>query len=366
MFIKQLTAIAVSLMLASCGGGGDAGSEPFGTGSGTDGSGTGGGDGGTGTGGGGGTNTPTTPGGGISPVATGVGSQRFMSISSPKYNLNWALDGDTTEIQVFVADTAGNPVPNGTTVQFSTEGGQIATSCKTTGVASGTATISGCSVTFNTQDFRPLDGVVTIIAWMEGEEAYKDLNGNGKYDAGEPFIDSGQIFRDDDSDGSFNSDFDELVVDTTLTGTPGIGTTACAPAPSEVNINEIPLSVPNTCDGVWGRTLIRRTIPLPVSDPRFLGIEPSPGGEGVVVFTQFGSQRVAAPAGTAISVLNTPANCTVVISPPTVGTAEIGQTLHAILGTPAATSPGACSGQTVQVEAKFLEYSPVRTSFTFP
>jgi hypothetical protein len=37
---------------------------------------------------------------------------------------------------------------------------------------------------------------------MQGEEAYKDLNGNGKYDLGEPFIDSGRIFRDDDDDSA--------------------------------------------------------------------------------------------------------------------------------------------------------------------
>jgi hypothetical protein len=361
---KGLTAIAAALMLVSCGGGGaDAGTQPFGEGSGTGGGGTEGG----GTGGGGTSDptVPTTPGGGISDVATGIGSQRFMSISSPKYNLNWALDGDTTTIQIFAADTAGNPVPNGTVVQFSTEGGQIATSCQTTGVQSGEAVISGCSVTFNTQDFRPLDGLVTIIAWMEGEEAYKDSNGNGRYDAGEPFIDSGQIFRDDDSDGVFNPSFDELVVSATLSGTPGLGTSACAPAPVEVNINEIPRSVDPTCDGVWGRTLIRRTIVLPVSDPRLMNIE-AVGSTGVTVYTNFGTNNVAAPAGTTVTVLNPPADCTVTLSPPTVGTAAVGPTFHAVLGTGSATNPAACSGKTVSVEAKFLEFAPARTSFTFP
>ena len=363
---KGLTAIAAAVVLASCGGGGsDAGEAPFGTGSGTSGGGTGGGT------GGGGTSTPTTPttpGGGISNVATGVASQRFMSISSPKYNLNWALDGDTTTIQIYAADTAGNPVPNGTVIQFSTEGGQIQTSCLTTGVQSGTSVISGCSVTFNTQDFRPVDGYVTIIAWMEGEEAYKDSNGNGRYDAGEPFIDSGQIFRDDDENDAFDPNLDELVVNSTLTGTPGVGTSSCAAAPAEVNINEIPRSIDGTCDGVWGRTLIRRTINLPVSDPRLLSVTEvnDVRGHGVEVATNFGTRPAAAPAGTALTVLNAPAGCAVTISPPSVGNAEVAPTFHAILGTGSATNPGACSGAEVTVEAKFQEYSPARTTFTFP
>ena len=287
---KGLAALLSVMVLAACGGGGgDAGTNSFGAGSGTSGGGTG--TGGTGTGGlapapgelgleelglggtgtgTGGSTTPTTPGGGISTVANGIPSQRFMSISASVYNLDWSFDGKTADIQIFAADTAGNPVPNGTVVQFSTEGGQIVTSCQTTGIQSGASVISGCKVTFNTQDFRPLDGLVRIIAWMEGEEAYKDLNANGKYDAGEPFVDSGQIFRDDDDSQAYNADKDELSIGATLTGAPGIGTAVCAPPSQPVNINETPLSVDNTCDGVWGKTLIRRTIRLPVSDPREL------------------------------------------------------------------------------------------------
>jgi hypothetical protein len=281
-----------------------------------------------------------------------------MSISSTKYNLDWGLDGDTTTIQIFIADTAGNPVPDGSIVQFSSEGGQVETSCKTSGVKSGTSTISGCSVTFNTQDFRPLDGKVTIIAWMDGEEAYRDLNGNGRYDAGEPFIDSGRIFRDDDNSLSV-SPADELVIDTTLTGTPGIGAAACDTAPASVNVNEIPLSVAGTCDGVWGKTLIRRTVTFPVSDPRHLQIAAIPN-IGVVVGTGGSSVPVAAPAGTTVSVLNAPSGCTVVVSPATVGNTEIDPTVHKIVGT------GTCSGQVVLVEAKFGAYSPVSASYTLP
>jgi hypothetical protein len=291
-----------------------------------------------------------------------------MSISAEKYNLNWAIDGDTTTVQIFIADTAGNPVQNGLSIQFSTEGGQIVTSCKTSGIQSGSSVISGCSVTFNTQDFRPLDGFVRIIAWMEGEEAYKDLNANGRYDAGEPFVDSGQIFRDDDDSGDYSASFDELSIGATLTGAPGIGTSTCA-APSEpVNINEMPLSVSASCDGVWGKTLIRRTIVFPVSDPRALMIEPVSGG--VTVYTAGGAYpspfRKAAPAGTSVNVPNPPAGCTVTISPTSVNVVSVYETFHRIEGKGSTDDPGACSGKTILVEAKFESYGSTTTNYTFP
>ena len=206
--------------------------------------------------------------------------------------------------------------------------------------------------------FRPFDGTVTIIAWMDGEEAYRDVNGNGKFDSGEPFIDSGRVFRDDDNSQSETAS-DELVVDTTLTGSPGIGSLACEAAPASVNVNEVPLSVSNTCDGIWGKTLIRRTITFPVSDPRFLQIASVPS-VGVRVSTFGYSVPVAAPAGTTVNALNAPAGCTVVVSPSEVGNTEIAPTTHKIVGT------GTCSGQSVLVEAKFGSYSPVSTSYTFP
>jgi hypothetical protein len=380
--MKRVITVASLIALAACGGGGgDAGTSSFSSGSGATSGTTGGTSGGTTGGTSGGTTGGSTSSGGISTVSTGVPSQRFMSISAEKYNLNWGLDGDTTKIQVFVADTAGNPIADGTTIQFSTEGGQIETSCKTTGFKSGASTISGCSVTFNTQDFRPHDGMVTVIAWLDGEEAYKDLNADGKYTAGEPFLDSGLIFRDDDRSGTYDPTKDELSIGATLAGAPGIGTQACIGDEALVNINEAPKSVDNTCDGVWGRTLIRRTITLPVSDPRALAIEPQVGfgvwvgtslilpGETtpIPLSNQSAPRAPAAPAGTTVTVLNPPAGCTVTVSPATVGIAEVTATLHKIVVTTAdLTSGDPCFGKSVTVEAKFGNYSPVSTSFTLP
>jgi len=183
-------------------------------------------------------------------------------MSVEKYALNWSLDGDKTTVTVRVADSAGNPVPDGTRVQFSTSGGQIVTSCELKGVADGAATISACSVDFATQNYRPTNGYVAIVAWLQGQEAFKDLNGNGIYDTGEPFADAGRLFRDDNLDLVFTDQADELNVGATLASTPGIGTSACNVDPA-VPLNEAPQSVPATCDGVWGATLVRAAVYLP-------------------------------------------------------------------------------------------------------
>jgi hypothetical protein len=43
---------------------------------------------------------------------------------------------------------------------------------------------------------NPRDGYVTVIGFVEGEEGYSDLNLNGAYDAGEPFVDLGEPYVD--------------------------------------------------------------------------------------------------------------------------------------------------------------------------
>ncbi len=51
-----------------------------------------------------------------------------------------------------------------------------------------------------TDDFgrvrNPRDGLVTIVAYTNGEEQFTDTNKNGRYDVGEPFIDLGEPYID--------------------------------------------------------------------------------------------------------------------------------------------------------------------------
>jgi hypothetical protein len=55
---------------------------------------------------------------------------------------------------------------------------------------------------------NPRDGMVTILAVVRGHEAYADVNDNGKYDAGEPFLDEGEPFLDIDDDGIYDPTID--------------------------------------------------------------------------------------------------------------------------------------------------------------
>ena len=160
-------------------------------------------------------------------------------------------------------------------------------SCRLSGVTSGISTISQCSVNFATQNQRPLNGYVAILAWLEGYEAYIDRNGNGKYAAGEPFYDTGRLFRDDDHDGPYTRNVDELNLGSTGVSSPGLGT--------------------SVCDAIAQAT------------------------GGVVVSLQWSSDLAHAstsPAGTAVSVVSAPAGCTFSVSPPTVPNNSVTPTFH--------------------------------------
>ena len=88
-------------------------------------------------------------------VTTGLPVQRAFSLTAENYNLE-GLNKDSsptnpaTRVQVMIADSFGNPVPDGTPVVFQTNMGSIGSSDK-----GGCSTVNGgCSVDFRTQDPR--------------------------------------------------------------------------------------------------------------------------------------------------------------------------------------------------------------------
>ncbi len=58
----------------------------------------------------------------------------------------------------------------------------------------------GCD---DTAVHNPRDGLLTIIAIVNGEEGFVDLNGNGVYDSGEPFVDMGEPYIDANDNGTW-------------------------------------------------------------------------------------------------------------------------------------------------------------------
>jgi hypothetical protein len=119
-------------------------------------------------------------------VSTGLPEQRRFSISATKLNLEaYNHDGETSIITARLADHFGNPVPDGTAIQFRSERGAITAACFTTAGA--------CSTTFTSQGSRlesdgttPWNGRDTIVATAVGEENFDDVNpSNGLFDSSE-------------------------------------------------------------------------------------------------------------------------------------------------------------------------------------
>lgn len=144
-------------------------------------------------------------------VSTGVPEQNSFSLSAVIKNVEGGqFNGCTaptgTTITARLADHFHNPAPDGTAVSFTAEGGSIDASCLTGliqttqpdgSVLTSKGTPGECSVRFCAGNPRPADGRVTILAYALGEESFVDSNGNNRYDAGEPFTDLGDPFRND-------------------------------------------------------------------------------------------------------------------------------------------------------------------------
>ena len=111
-------------------------------------------------------------------ISTGIPAQDSFSTSATTHNIEgWNHDGVTSTVTIRAADHFHNPVPDGTAVSFTSEGGSVVSSCNTVG--------GSCSTVVTSQQLRPTNGRVTVLARATGEEAFVDTNGNGTMDAGE-------------------------------------------------------------------------------------------------------------------------------------------------------------------------------------
>lgn len=131
-------------------------------------------------------------------VSTGVPHENGLSLSTEIFNVEGANhDGCGSPIgsrvRASLSDHFGNPVPDGTAVNFTAEGGVVGASCLT---AAGE-----CSVSFCSASPRQVDERVTIMAYALGEESYVENpaipNGINRYDLGETFDDLCEPVRSD-------------------------------------------------------------------------------------------------------------------------------------------------------------------------
>ncbi|MEW8680310.1 MAG: hypothetical protein AB2536_00225 [Candidatus Thiodiazotropha endolucinida] len=146
-------------------------------------------------------------------ISTGVSDQNSISLSASVLNPEaLGFDGEEVELTVHAADHFNNPVPDGASVYFTTEGGQIQSQCQ---IVDGV-----CSVTWTSSNPRPMEndvpggmaGRITILASMLGEESFIDANGNGVLNSGDiAFANIPEAFRDDNEDGVKHPTHEEFV-----------------------------------------------------------------------------------------------------------------------------------------------------------
>jgi hypothetical protein len=177
----------------------------------------------------------------------------------------WNYNGIEVVLTVHAADHFNNPVPDGASVYFTTEGGQIQSQCQ---IVNGR-----CSVTWTSANPRPQDDDVpggmaariTILASMLGEESFIDANGNGVLDNQDPaYANIPEAFRDDNEDGvkhptheefvDFNTNgvYDDANADPNYNGVLCCDTAAVAVAADAVAMGEDP----GVCYGVTPITSI--------------------------------------------------------------------------------------------------------------
>jgi len=126
-------------------------------------------------------------------VNTGLPDQNSFTLSADNLNPEAnSISGQTVGLVARLADTFNNPVPDGTSVSFTTEGGIIEPSCTTT---NGT-----CRVTWTSANPRTLDHRITILATAIGHETLFDANGNNSYEDS----DGGPISDNTDSGFGFS------------------------------------------------------------------------------------------------------------------------------------------------------------------
>jgi hypothetical protein len=171
-----------------------------------------------------------------------------MSLSTETFNIEgWGFDGASTQLTVRIADRQGNAVEDGTVINFTAEGGQVARSCATARING----ISSCAVSFITQNPRPVGGRVSVLAYTAGTKDYVDANGNNRYDAGTDTLGNiGDAYRDDNENGTYDaSGIGEFLI-------PRLGTDLCAGAGAPFPARA------NTCDASLATTVRQQTVIL--------------------------------------------------------------------------------------------------------
>lgn len=219
-------------------------------------------------------------------IAVGLPSQLNFSLSQGTINIEgYDYDGTANTYTVIASDRLANPVPEGTSVNFVAEAGQIQAIRQST-VVNGLSTVSA---NFLSSEPRPLDGRITVLAYALGEKSFLDANGNNIYDAGEDYQDLGDVFLDrlfnfggrekstaygtPSNPGRFNPALGYNLGEDQVFSLGYSGSNACVTPASRLLDLAVSIPVkPNTCSAGWGLAYVRRATEtiLSRSTPRIL------------------------------------------------------------------------------------------------
>lgn len=271
-------------------------------------------------------------------ISTGLPSQDRFTLAVGVHNIEgWDYAGETTNLTVYAFDRVGNPVPEGTTVNFVTEGAGTSPSPGVCSIKDAT-----CSINFVSAESRPRgeavpvcsvaddsttcvrSGRVSVLAYANGEEGFDDANGNNFFDSGETFRDMGDVFVDNNENGVWTVP-EQFFPFVTASDNASLGL-AC---PTHVGYEDAKSKL-STCNNKWGQAQVRReqVIILSGSHVNFayrvgsnIAVTTGPSGQvsGLVVTDGFGGLaqcsamfqvRIAdlnnnpLPAGTKLSITN--------------------------------------------------------------
>ncbi len=253
-------------------------------------------------------------------ISTGRPAQDRMSLAVETHNIEGLdYDGEKVGVTVRLSDRLGNPVPDGTSVNFIASGAQIGATCQTKAGA--------CSVDFVSSNPR-LDGRIAILAYALGEESFTDLNSDNLYALaveGPNFTDLGNAFLDANENGLFDAGEQSIPY--------GSGNADC--------VNRLPTSpgapsVGGTCDGVWGAAHVRQSNLIVLSGSQAVLSQSSSSMEGKcsasLNFSLEDENGNPMPKGTTLALGAKPAAfATLALVPATVpGSVASGGTRHTI------------------------------------
>ena len=164
-------------------------------------------------------------------ITVGSGPAAGNHVSLARLPINFAgqvVFGETIEVTFFGADRFSNFIPAESTPSFFSEGGGIKPQALTGELGSAT-------VTLQSQEPVPADGISDVMAFIVGEESFVDANANGRFDfvdsnnngihdAGEPseaIFDIGEPFIDQNGNGEWDGDNPDTPADEAATDLDG-------------------------------------------------------------------------------------------------------------------------------------------------